>query len=270
MARSFLSFYGSPLVVSGRAQTILDKESPIFGERPAEIILLSSWEGGKLVNALSFRHRSEAGQVLADALKLFADSPNTIVLALPRGGVPVAFEIARCLHLPMDILNVRKLGVPGYEELALGAIASGGVVVLNQHLIDQLKIADARINDIVAREQTELERREKLYRQDKPFPDLRDHNVILVDDGIATGSTMRAAIAAVKQHGAAFVVVATPVAPPSIVHELRRDADEVIALMTPARFIAVGEWYQDFGQTTDAKVRELLEKSEQFGHVTML
>lgn len=211
-----------------------------------------------------FQNRREAGEKLAKELQNFADSPDAIVLALPRGGVPVAFEVAKQLHLPLDVLTVRKLGVPGYEELALGAIASGSIIVLNKKIVEELKIPESHIEAIAAREQKELERRERLYRGDTPLPNLNGRIVILVDDGIATGSTMKAAVSAVKQQGVKFVVVATPVAPPSSVREIRREADEVIALATPSEFMAVGQWYLDFSQTTDDEVRNLLKSAKTF------
>ena len=213
-----------------------------------------------------FKNRREAGEKLSEKLQIFADSPDTVVLALPRGGVPVAFEVAQRLNLPLDILCVRKIGLPGYEELALGATASGGAIVLNKPLVERLQISESSIEKLVARKQKELDALEQLYRPNRPFPMLQGQNVILMDDGIATGSTMRAAISAVRQHGAKFVVVATPVAPASTAREMRKEADEFFSLTTPAEFTAVGEWYQDFSQTSDADVRDCLEKSERFGH----
>lgn len=214
---------------------------------------------------IPFQDRTEAGQGLARELQNFADSPDAIVLALPRGGVPVAFQVAKQLNLPMDILTVRKLGVPGYEELALGAIATGSVVVLNKKVIGQLNIPESHIEMIAEREEKELERRERLYRGEKPVPNLDGRIVILIDDGVATGSTMKAAVAAVKQQRAKFVIVAAPVAPPSVVREIRREADEVIVLATPSEFVAVGQWYLDFSETTDEQVRTLLEEARHFG-----
>lgn len=217
------------------------------------------------MNEIPFRNRQQAGQMLAKKLQVFADSPDTIILALPRGGVPVAFEVATALNLPMDVLIVRKLGLPGYEELALGAIASGGAIVLNKELIQQLHIGDDLIEKIAAREERELERRDRTYRGDKAFPNLQDRNVILIDDGIATGATMRAAIRAAKQHGAKFVIVATPVAAPSVAHEMQHEADEFVSVATPERFGSVGEWYLDFSQTTDPEVRACLASAAELG-----
>lgn len=214
---------------------------------------------------IHFRNRAEAGADLSQRLQLFANSPNAIVLALPRGGVPVAFEISRALNLPMDVMTVRKLGMPGYEELALGAIASGGTVVLNKKLIEELRIPESHIEQIAAREEKELEQRESLYRKQKSFPNLNGQVVILVDDGIATGATMRAAISAVKQQNPQFVIVATPVSPPTAAREIHREVDELICLTSPAEFRAVGEFYDDFSATSDAEVRMLLEKAERFG-----
>lgn len=217
------------------------------------------------MNEIPFRNRRQAGQMLAKKLQTLADSPDTIILALPRGGVPVAFEVATTLNLPMDVLIVRKLGLPGYEELALGAIASGSAIVLNKELVQQLRIGDELIEEIARREERELERRDRSYRGDKPFPNLQDRNVILIDDGIATGSTMRAAIQSVKQHGAKFVIVATPVAPLSVAHEMQHEADEFVAVSTPEGFGSVGEWYLDFSETTDNEVRACLATAAELG-----
>lgn len=208
-----------------------------------------------------FRDRTEAGRVLADRLAAYAGQPDAMVLALPRGGVPVAFEIAEALKLPLDIVLVRKLGLPGHEEFAIGAIASGGARVLNQDLIHQLALDDAVIEQIVAREQRELERREHTYRGQRPAPDLRDRTLILVDDGLATGSSMRAAIAALRQQRPARLIVAVPVAARSICHEMDALADEVLCLETPPNFRAVGLWYRDFSQVTDEEVIDLLERN---------
>lgn len=208
-----------------------------------------------------FQDRTEAGRVLADRLAAYAGQPDAMVLALPRGGVPVAFEIAEALKLPLDIVLVRKLGLPGHEEFAIGAIASGGARVLNQDLIHQLALNDAVIEQIVAREQRELERREHTYRGQHPAPDLRDRTLILVDDGLATGSSMRAAIAALRQHRPARLIVAVPVAARSICDEMDALADEVLCLETPPNFRAVGLWYRDFSQVTDEEVIDLLERN---------
>ncbi len=210
---------------------------------------------------MQFQDRIEAGRMLASQLEQYARRPDALVLGLPRGGVPVAFEVARALHLPLDVMLVRKLGVPGQEELAMGAIASGGRRILNAHVIEDLGIPAHIIDMVTARECQELERRERLYRGSRPAANVRGRVVILVDDGIATGATMRAAIAALRQAGAASIVVAVPVAPPPVCADLRDEADEVICLMTPALFFGVGRWYQDFSPTTDDEVRFLLDQA---------
>lgn len=208
----------------------------------------------------AFRNRSEAGQLLAERLIAYAGRPDILVLALPRGGVPVAYEVARALRAPLDVFVVRKLGIPGHEELAMGAIASGGVRVLNDDVMQALHIPERVIEAVAARELRELERRERAYRGDRPAPDVRDRTVILVDDGLATGSTMRAAVAALRRLGPARIVVAVPTAAPSTCEEFRREADECICQITPEPFHAVGLWYQDFSQTTDDEVRDLLDR----------
>jgi predicted phosphoribosyltransferase len=182
-----------------------------------------------------------------------------IVLALPRGGVPVGYEVATALAAPLDVFVVRKLGVPGHEELAMGAIASGGTVVLNDRVLAGLDIRERTIEEVVRREGEELERRQRAYRDDRPLPDLGGRTVVLVDDGLATGATMRAAVEAVKQHNPGRVVVAVPVASSHTVAELRADVDDVIVLAMPSPFYAVGQAYADFSQTTDDEVRDLLE-----------
>jgi len=207
-----------------------------------------------------FQDRTEAGKLLAESLAGFADQPDVLVLALPRGGVPVAFEVAQALRAPLDVFVVRKLGTPGNEELAMGAIASGGVRVLNQSVVGTLGIPDDMIDEVAERELCELERRERVYRKHRPAFDVRGRTVILVDDGIATGSTMRAAIKALRQT-AGRIVVAVPTAAPDTAAELRPEVDDFVALMTPPGFYAVGQWYEDFGQTTDAEVTELLERA---------
>lgn len=208
----------------------------------------------------AFRDRSEAGQLLAERLIAYAGRPDILVLALPRGGVPVAYEVARALGAPLDVFVVRKLGIPGHEELAMGAIASGGVRVLNDDVVQALHIPERVIEAVAARELRELERRERAYHGDRPAPDVRNRTVILVDDGLATGSTMRAAVAALRRLGPARIVVAVPTAAPSTCEEFRREADECICQITPEPFHAVGLWYQDFSQTTDDEVRDLLDR----------
>jgi predicted phosphoribosyltransferase len=208
-----------------------------------------------------FHDRIDAGRQLAEQLQRYADRPDVIVLALPRGGVPVGYEVARELNVPLDVFLVRKLGVPGHEELAMGAIASGGVRVLNEDSIRYLGIPEAWVDEVAAREERELRRREEAYRDDRPEPDVRGKTVILVDDGLATGSTMRAAVAAVRQLGPARVVVAVPVGAPETCGEFRREADDVVCAREPEPFYAVGAWYEDFSQTSDEEVRELLAQA---------
>jgi putative phosphoribosyl transferase len=210
---------------------------------------------------MRFRDRAEAGRVLAGHLGRYAGRSDLVILALPRGGVPVAVEVARVLHAPLDVFVVRKLGLPAQPELAMGAIASGGVRVLNDEVIADLGVPPAVIDQVAATEERELRRRERQYRGDLPAPDIEGRTVILVDDGLATGSTMRAAALAVRRLRPVGVVIAVPVAPASTCEALRADADEVICAMTPPLFSAVGLWYDDFAQTPDAEVRDLLEAS---------
>jgi predicted phosphoribosyltransferase len=205
-----------------------------------------------------FHDRFEAGRVLATRLSAYANQPDTIVVGLPRGGVAVAYEVARALNLPLDVFIVRKLGVPGQEELALGAIASGGVRVLNQAVIGALGLRQAEINEVIRREEQELRRREVLYRGRRPPLNLKGKTVILVDDGLATGATMWAAVAAVRQQEPAKVVMAVPVAAPAECDAFRQIADDVVCAITAEPFHAVGLWYQDFPQMTDEEVRALL------------
>ena len=207
---------------------------------------------------LPLRDRAEAGRLLAGRLAHYAGRSDVIVLALPRGGVPVAAEVARHLDAPLDLFLVRKLGVPGHEELAMGAIGTGGVLMLNQSIVSLAGISREDITEAIAREEAELRRREHAYRDDRPRPDLRGRSVILVDDGLATGATMRAAAAGVRGQGAAAVVVAVPVASPDTCEELRAVADETICLSTPEPFHAVGFWYRDFSETSDDEVRSIL------------
>jgi putative phosphoribosyl transferase len=200
-----------------------------------------------------FRDRSEAGRLLARELSQYADREDVIVLALPRGGMPVGFEIARALHVPLDVFVVRKLGVPGHEELAMGAIASGGVLVIEPAEM---------IAELAAREDRERSRREREYRGDRPEPEVRGRTVILVDDGLATGSTMRAAVAALRKLQPARIVVAVPVAASTTCAELAEVADDIVCARTPEHFRSVSEWYGEFPQTTDEEVRELLARAE--------
>ena len=215
-----------------------------------------------LVKPGLFRDRREAGRLLAERLAGYANRPDVLVLALPRGGVPVAYEVARALGAPMDVFVVRKLGVPGYEELAMGAVATGGVRVLNDQLVERLGIPEQMIDAVAARELQELARRERLYRGGRPPPDVRGRTVVLVDDGLATGATMHAAIEALRQQNPARIVVAVPTASPETCEEMKTRADDVICAVTPEPFHAVGLWYHDFSQTTDEEVRDLLARRD--------
>jgi predicted phosphoribosyltransferase len=210
------------------------------------------------VSLQPFRDRVEAGELLAESLSRYRDRDDVLVLALPRGGVPVAHEVATALGLPLDVYVVRKLGVPGHEELAMGAIASGGVRLLNDEVIGALGIPASVIDSVARSEQLELDRREVLYRGRRAPIVLANKTVILVDDGLATGSTMRAAVMAVRQHQPARVIVAVPVGAPSTCASLAREADEVVCVRMPDPFVAVGLWYQDFTPTSDHEVRSLL------------
>jgi predicted phosphoribosyltransferase len=208
-----------------------------------------------------FRDRAEAGQRLAETLTTYADDPDVLVLGLPRGGVVVACEVAKALQAPLDVYLVRKLGVPGHEELAMGAIASGGVRVLNSSVVRTTGIDDEQIEQVAAREQRELERRQQAYRGDQAPPDLEGKTVILVDDGLATGATMRAAVQAVRSQEPERLVVAVPTAPPETCAEFEEQADEFVCLVTPRPFFGVGGSYDDFRQTTDDEVRLLLRQA---------
>jgi putative phosphoribosyl transferase len=206
-----------------------------------------------------FRDRAEAGRALARALSHYAGRDDVIVLALPRGGVPVAAEVAKELAAPLDVFVVRKLGVPGHEELAMGAIASGGVLVLDDGVLRWLGISEKQVERAVEREVDELRRREAAYRNGRPLPDLKGKTVILVDDGLATGASMQAAARAVRRHQPAQIVIAVPVASRATCDQFRDDVDEVVCAVTPEPFYAVGNWYEDFSQTSDEEVRELLD-----------
>jgi len=208
-----------------------------------------------------FLDRHDAGRRLATALANYADRPDLIVLGLPRGGVPVAYEVAHELHAPLDVFLVRKLGVPGHEELAMGAIASGGVRIVDQNLVEMLGIEPGEIDRVTVLEQRELERRELRYRDKRPPPDVTGRTVILVDDGLATGSTMRAAVEALRQEGAHRIVVGVPIAAPDTCESLRKEVDDIVCAVTPEPFRAVGIWYVDFSETSDEEVRELLERA---------
>ena len=212
---------------------------------------------------MKYIDRRHAGIVLAKLLKEYSRRTDAIILALPRGGVPVAYEIAVALSLTLDVFIVRKLGVPGHEELAMGAIASGGVSVFNEEIVQALHIDQASIDKIKQAELEELIRRERLYRGNSPFPDLLGKTIILVDDGIATGSTMKAALRALQQQKPATIIIAVPVAALSMVDEIADLVDVIVCPLRPVNFYAVGLWYDNFSQTTDEEVIELLEKSKQ-------
>jgi putative phosphoribosyl transferase len=211
----------------------------------------------------AYRDRRNAGKRLAELLGAYAHRPDVLVLALPRGGVPVAYEVARALNAPLDVFLVRKLGVPGHEEAAMGAIASGGIRVLNDEVIHALHLPRQVVEEVTAREQRELQRREQLYRDGRPAPDVKGCTVILIDDGLATGATMRAALRALRQQQPARLIVAVPVGARSACRELLGEADEVICARTPEPFFGVGWWYQQFEQTSDQEVHDLLARAAQ-------
>ncbi len=208
-----------------------------------------------------FADRTDGGRRLAQRLAKYARRPNLIVLALPRGGVPVAFEVAQALAAPLDVFVVRKLGVPGHEELAMGAIASGGVRVINEDVVRALNVSQAVIDASAAREQHELERREAEYRGDRPALDVRGRTIILVDDGLATGATMRAAVGALRKQQPEHLVVGVPVGAADSCREIGQDVDEIVCVETPEPFYSVGAWYRNFSQTSDDEVRRLLNQA---------
>jgi putative phosphoribosyl transferase len=208
-----------------------------------------------------FKNRAQAGQYLAERMPQYANASDAVVLGLPRGGVVVAAEVARKLGLPLDIFLVRKLGVPGYEELAMGAIASGGVRVMNEDVLRQIRISDGAIESVTRKEEQELIRREEAYRGNRPRLDVKGLTVILIDDGLATGATMRAAVAALRRQEPKRIVVAVPTAAPDTCEEFRAEVDEIFCALTPAPFYAVGAWYEDFSQTTDQEVQRLLKEA---------
>jgi putative phosphoribosyl transferase len=205
-----------------------------------------------------FRDRFEAGRVLASQLSGYAGRPDLIVLALPRGGVPVGSEVARALGAPLDVFLVRKLGLPGHEELAMGAIASGGIRLINEDVVQSYHVSDTAIEAVTRVEIQELQRRERMYRDNRPLPSLHDRTIILVDDGLATGATMRVVVLAVREEAPSSIVVAVPVAAAETCDEFRTIVDDVVCAETPSPFYAVGLWYEDFSQTTDEEVHELL------------
>jgi predicted phosphoribosyltransferase len=208
-----------------------------------------------------FKDRTEAGQELAKALSDYAGRDDVVVLGLPRGGMPVAREVADALDAPLDTFVVRKLGVPGHEELAMGAVASGGVRVMNRHTVKELNISEDAVERVAQREQQELRDRESRYREGAEPVDVSGRTVLLVDDGLATGASMRAAVQAVRERGPAGVVVAVPVAPPETCHDMRKEADACICVETPESFGGVGGWYEDFAQVTDDEVRDILSEA---------
>jgi putative phosphoribosyl transferase len=210
-----------------------------------------------------FDDRADGGKELAKRLSKYANRPDAIVLALPRGGVPVAYEVAQTLHLPLDVFLVRKLGVPGHEELAFGAVASGGMRVINRAVVRSADVSAAEIEETIKTEQRELERREQTYRDERPTPQIEGRTVILVDDGLATGASMRAAVLALREQKPAKIVVAVPTAARETCDEFRDEVDEVVCAMTPEPFYAVGLWYRDFSQTSDEEVRDLLSRASQ-------
>ena len=210
-----------------------------------------------------FKDRKDAGKKLAQKLSAYSERPNGLILALPRGGVPVAYEVALSLRIPVDIFIVRKLGVPGREELAFGAIASGGVRVLNGDVVRMLSIPDEVINFVAKREFQELQRREQLYRGNRPAPDVRNRTVILIDGGLATGASMRAAVAGLRALHPARIVIAVPTAAPEACEAFQSEVDEIICAVTPELFYGVGRWYEDFSQVTDEEVRTLLQEANQ-------
>ncbi|HXW05772.1 MAG TPA: phosphoribosyltransferase [Vicinamibacterales bacterium] len=213
-----------------------------------------------------YRDRRHAGAELAGHLDAFSSRSDVVVLALPRGGVPVAYEVARALHAPLDVFVVRKLGVPGHRELAMDAIASGGVRVLNDDVVAWYGIPDAVIDEVGREEQVELERRERQYREGRPAVDVRGRVVLLIDDGLATGSTMKAAVQAIRAHAPSQVIVAVPVGSPETCRQLTTIADTVVCARSPEHLAAVGRWYREFSQTSDDEVRQLLQASSDAAH----
>lgn len=213
-------------------------------------------------STLLFRDRHDAGIKLAQKLHAYTQQPDTLILGLPRGGIPVAYEVAQALKLPLDVYVVRKLGVPGQEELAMGAIAPGGITYLNEALVEQLGITQEAIAQVIAQEQQELERREALYRGDRPALALDHRTLLLVDDGLATGATMRAALRSLRQRSPRQMVIAVPVAAPDTCASFQTEADAVFCAETPSPFRSVGLWYEDFGQITDQEVCNLLHQTE--------
>ena len=216
-----------------------------------------------MFNQPFFRDRTDAGRILAEHVTHSVQDSESLVLALPRGGVPVGYEVARALHAKLDVFLVRKLGLPGQEELAIGAIASGGVRVLNRALIEEVQLSNTLVDRITAREARELQHREERYRQGRAALTVQNRTVLLVDDGLATGATMKAASRALRLQMPRRIVIAVPVAAESTCEDIRNDADEIICAYTPTPFFGVGRWYEDFSQTSDEEVRRLLILAEQ-------
>ncbi|MEG3438450.1 phosphoribosyltransferase [Pannus brasiliensis CCIBt3594] len=212
-----------------------------------------------------FRDRTEAGRLLAERLTEYTNAPDTLVLALPRGGVPVAYEIARALHLPLDICLTRKLGVPGRKELAMGAIGQGGIRVINESIVEDLGLSERAIERVAREEAIELERRDRLYRGDRPLPAIEGKTILLVDDGIATGATLKAAILTLQARDPRSIVVAVPVAPAETRYQLEELVDRVVCVLEPEALMAISAWYDDFSQTSDGEVRELLAGANRSG-----
>ncbi len=244
-------------LASGSIQSGIVEPVPMDLAQSLLVWFLNVWstEGDR---TMLFRDRRQAGRYLATKLSAYAARPAVIVLALPRGGVPVAFEVAKALHAPLDVFVVRKLGVPGQEELAMGATATGNVRVVNHELIRILGISEEAVQAVAAAEEKEVARRERLYRGDRPAVDVTQKEVILIDDGLATGSTMRAAVQALRRQDPARIIAAVPVAAASTYGELAAEVDEMVCAATPEPFTAVGQWYEEFSQTTDEEVQELL------------
>lgn len=213
-----------------------------------------------------FLDRRDGGRQLAEKLSEYADQPDVIALALPRGGVPVAYEVARVLDIPLDLLIVRKLGLPGREELAIGAIASGGIRILNEDIVHALSVDPGVIDRVTEREMEELQRRQQQYRGDRAAIEVRDRTVILIDDGLATGASMLAAVQALRTRSPARIIVAVPAAAPQAIDLLQKKVDRIVCVMAPDPFEGVGKWYEDFSQTTDEEVRMILEKSDKNLH----
>jgi predicted phosphoribosyltransferase len=206
-----------------------------------------------------FKDRRQAGQLLAKQLANYANNPDILILALPRGGVPVAFEIAKKLNLPLDVYIVRKLGAPEHEELAVGAIASDNTVVFNHDILHSLSLDASQLHAVIEKERHELERRNKLYRKQAPFPDIMGKTIIMVDDGIATGATLRAAVAAIKKSNPAKIIIAVPVGAPDTCEALKEEVDQLVCILSPQPLYSVGAWYETFPQTTDEEVIHLLQ-----------